>query len=145
MKKIVFSLMAATLCLLMTSCGSPASRLQSLADDIEKNGNDWTDADKWESVMEDLLTMTCDFLESNFNEDEVMEFGESLTNLVDALRGIDDNKALKAIKKAQKAMSKKKDLQKRLKSAQKKADKHSKDLDLDEDELREAFSGLYYL
>ena len=143
MKKILFSLMAATLCLMMTSCGSPASRVQSLADDIEKNGNEWTDADTWESVIEDFANATCDFLESDFTEDEAVEFGEACSAFMDAVRDIDDSKAKKAIKKAGKAIDKNKDLEKRIKKAAKRAEKYAKEQDFDEDDLREAFSGVY--
>lgn len=134
--------MAVTLCLMITSCGSPASKIKSLAQDIENSGNDWTEADQWENVMEDVATATCDFLESDFTEDEVIEFGEALSELADAIDDIDDSKAQKAMKKAQKAMSKKKDLEKRLKKAIKKADKHGEEIDIDEDALREAFRGI---
>ena len=135
--------MAATLCLMMTSCGSPASRVQSLADDIEKNGNEWTDADTWESVIEDFANATCDFLESDFTEDEAVEFGEACSAFMDAVRDIDDSKAKKAIKKAGKAIDKNKDLEKRIKKAAKRAEKYAKEQDFDEDDLREAFSGVY--
>ena len=145
MKKIIYGLMAATLCLMMTSCGTPASKIQSIADDIDKNGNEWTDADQWESVIEDVITTTCEFMESDFTEEEILDFAEALTNLGEAVKGIDDKKAKKAMEKAGKAINKKKDLSKRMEKAMKKADKRGKEIDLDEEEILEAFSGLYNL
>ena len=141
MKKILFSLMAATLCLMIASCGSPASKIKSLAEDIENNGNDWTDADQWQSVLEDFATAACDFLESDFTEDEAIEFGESCSEFIDAIKDIDERKAQKAMEKAGKAVEKNKELQKRLKKAGKRAEKYAEEQDFDEDELREAFRG----
>ena len=77
--------MAATLCLMMTSCGNPANRIKSLAEDISNTGNEWTDADQWESVMQDLATAMCDFLESDFTEDDIEEFADAASELSDAL------------------------------------------------------------
>lgn len=137
--------MAATLCLMITSCGNPASRIKSLAEDIENNGNDWTDADQWEGVMEDLATTICDFLESDFTEDDLEEFGDAASELADALKDIDEDKVFKAINKASKKIEKNKDLKKRMKAAEKKAKKRLKELDLDEDDMREIFRGISIL
>ena len=145
MRKTIFSLLAATLCLIITSCSNPVSKMQSLAEDIDNNGNEWTDADKWESVIEDAMTTTCEFMESDFTEEELLDFAEALTDLAKAVNDIDDRKAKKAMQKGGKAVNKNKELDKRMKKAMKKADKHGKDLDLDEDELLEAFSGLFSL
>ena len=142
MKKILFSLMAATLCLMMTSCGNPASRMKSLAEDISKNGNEWTDAEQWESVLEDMVNIACDFAESDFTEDDLEEWAVAASELYDALNEIDDSKALKAIRKASKKLEKDKELKKRMKAAEKAAMKHAKDLDLDEDDLRKMLSDL---
>ena len=119
--------------------------MQSLAEDIDNNGNEWTDADKWESVIEDVMTATCEFMESDFTEEELLDFAEALTDVGKAVNDIDDRKAKKAMQKGGKDVSKNKELDKRMKKAMKKADKHGKDLDLDEDELLEAFSGLFSL
>ena len=145
MRKTIFSLLAATLCLIITSCSNPVSKMQSLAEDIDNNGNEWTDADKWESVIEDVMIAACEFMESDFTEEELLDFAEALTDLAKAVNDIDDRKAKKAMQKGGKAVSKNKELDKRMKKAMKKADKHGKDLDLDEDELLEAFSGLFSL
>ena len=142
MKKILYSLMAATLCLMMTSCGNPASKLKSLAEDISNNGNEWTDADKWESVMEDLANTMCDFLESDFTEDDIEEFGDAASELAEALNDIDEEKVFKAVNKASKKLEKNKELKKRMKAAEKKAKKRIKELDLDESDLRDVFRGI---
>lgn len=131
--------MAATFCLMMTSCGNPISKIKSLTEDVENNANDWTDADQWVSFLEDMASTTCDFLESDFTEDELLEFGEAMSDLVDALRDVDDSKAEKAARKAGKTFEKNKEMKKRLEKAEKKAKKHAKDMDIDEDDLREAF------
>ena len=144
MKKFLYSLMAATLCLMMTSCGNPASRLKSLAEDISNNGNEWTDTEKWQSVLEDLATTACDFMESDFTEDDVEEFGEAVSELADALNDIDEDKVFKAISKASKKVEKNKELKKRMKAAEKKAKKHLKELDLDEDDMRDIFRGISF-
>jgi hypothetical protein len=145
MKKILYTLMAATLCLMVASCGNPASRIQSLAENIENNGDDWTDADQWEGVLEDFATATCDFLESDFTEDEAIEFGEACSSFMEAISDIDDRKAKKAMEKGAKAIGKNKELNKRLKKAGKRAEKYAEDQDLDEDEIRDAFRGIHLL
>ena len=140
MKKIIYSLMAATLCLMMTSCGNPANRIKSLAEDLSNNASEWTDADQWVSFMEDLATTMCDFLESDFTEDDIEEFGDAASEMVDGLKDlddeIDDDKVIKAINKARKKFEKNKELKKRMKAAEKKAKKRLKELDLDEGDLR---------
>lgn len=147
MKKILYSLMAATLCLMMTSCGNPASRLKSLAEDVSNNASEWTDADQWVNFMEDLATTMCDFLESDFTEDDLEEFGDAASELAEALRDLDDvieddKKIIKAVDKARKKIEKNKKLEKRMKAAEKKAKKHLKELDLDEDDMRDVFRGI---
>lgn len=146
MKKIIYGLMAATLCLMMTSCGNPASRIKSLAEDISNNASEWTDAEQWVNFMEDLGNTMCDFLESDFTEDDLEEFGEAASELADALKelddDIDDEKVIKAFSKANKKIQKNKELEKRMKAAEKKAKKHIKELDLDEDEIRDIFRGI---
>lgn len=141
MKKLLLCLMTATLCLMMASCGNPASKIKSLAEDISNNGNEWTDADQWEGVLEDYATSACDFLESDFSEDDAIEFGEACSEFIDAIEDIDGKKVQKALEKAAKAIEKNKDLQKRMKKAGKRAEKYVKEQDFDEDEIREAFRG----
>ena len=140
MKKFFYSLMAATLCLMMASCSNPASKLRSLAEDVSNNASEWTDADQWVSFMEDLATTMCDFLESDFTEDDIEEFGDAASELGDALEElddeIDDEKVIKAFSKANKKIQKNKELEKRMKAAEKKAKKRLKELDLDEGDLR---------
>ena len=132
--------MAATLCLMMASCSNPASRIKSLAEDLSNNASEWTDADQWVSFMEDLATTMCDFLESDFTEDDIEEFGDAASELGDALEElddeIDDEKVIKAFSKANKKIQKNKELEKRMKAAEKKAKKRLKELDLDEGDLR---------
>lgn len=143
MKKIIYSLMAATLCLMMASCSNPASKLRSLAEDVSNNASEWTDADQWVSFMEDLGNAMCDFMESDFTEDDIDEFGDAASELGDALEElddeIDDEKVIKAFSKANKKIQKNKELEKRMKAAEKKAKRRVKELDIDEDDVRDIF------
>ncbi len=135
MQKIFFSILAVLACAVMTSCGDPVSKVKSIAEQIEKEGNEWTDADQWESAANELLDAFCEFAESEFDEDQLSEGAEAVSDLISALTEVDDSKAIKAIGKAAKRLEKDKSLKKRMETASKKLEKRAKKLKVDEDEI----------
>ena len=135
MKKILYSLMAAMLCLVMVSCSNSTGTIKSIANDIKNNGNEWTDPDKWESAAKDFFVACCDFGESNFSEAEAKEFAKACMEVVDAIDGIDDREAQKALAKGLKRLGDDDELGDRLKEAFEKGKERLEELDIDKDDL----------
>ena len=138
MKKLAFGILALLVGIVISSCSKSAegskNSMESLADDISENGNDWDDPDKWESAMRDYAQTIIDFANSDPSKEECKSFAKAVKKFEKAAKKIKNEKALKALNKAQKAISKDKDLKKELKSAMKKLDKLDKKYKLSEDE-----------
>lgn len=138
MKKLVFGVCALFICFMMASCaGSPISKLKSITEDIEKNGNDWTDVEKWDEVLTEAANCVIAFAESDPSKEEIEEFVDVNDDLDSATRDIDDEKAEKALHKAQDKFEKNhkdlyKDLEKALKKIRKMTKKYEKDDDDDD-------------
>ena len=130
MKKILFSLMAATLCLMMTSCGDPTSTIKSLTEDIENNGDEWTDESQWDDSMVSFANACIDFANSDPDEDAYDDFIDACAEYYSAMYDISDKKAKKARDKAESKFDKNhKDLKKDLDKARRKLEKIKKDFD----------------
>jgi len=131
--------------LLLTACGNATSRVESLASDIEKNGNEWTDADQWEDAARDFFESCISIGESNFTEDQAKEFASACLDIAKAIASVDDRDARKALRSAMKRIEKDDDLGDRLKDAFETAKDRLEELDLkpedliDEDDIREAY------
>ena len=133
MKKLLFGLSAILLCFMMASCNNdPISKLKSISKDIEKNGNDWTDAEKWDEVMTEAFNTIIEFADSDPSKEELEEFSETIEELETAIDEIDDKKAKKALDKAKDKFDK--DLFKEERKAIKKLKKLSKKYDKDDDD-----------
>ena len=135
MKKLLFSLMAATLCLMIASCSSSSNKIKSIAEDIKNNGNEWTDPDQWERAADDFFVACCEFGESNFSEDEAKEFAKACMEVVDAFDNIDNKAAQKALAKGLKKLGDNDELGDRLKEAFKKGKERLEELELDPEDL----------
>ena len=78
----------------MSSCSTDyVGKAKDFVAEIEKNGNDW-DADKWESVMNDMLDLTLDFYKSSPTKEQYEEF--SKIKLEDALGKLKEDAQMKA-------------------------------------------------
>ena len=127
MKKLIFSLSAILMAFMMASCGDPTSKVKSLTEDIEENGNDWTDESQWDDAMVTLAEAMIDFADSDPDEDAYEDFKDALEECYAAVYDIDDKKAKKARDKASDKFDKNhKDLKKDMDKAEKKLKKLSK-------------------
>ena len=94
MKKVLFGLCALMVCCFMSSCSTDyVGKAKDFVAEIEKNGNDW-DADKWESVMNDMFDLTLDFYKSSPTKEQYEEF--SKIKLEDALGKLKEDAQMKA-------------------------------------------------
>ena len=119
MKKLVFGLCALLMCLMITSCGdnstgknedkdkkgtekveTPTSKFMSLAKNVEKNGNNWTDAEQWVEVMVEYANCMIEFSESNPTKEEYEDFRSAYKDLSYGFSKIDNSEAKKAMDKA---------------------------------------------
>ena len=126
MKKIIFGLGALMMLFVMSACsGGGASKIESLAKDVEKNSEDW-DTEKWVEVLKDAYQTGIDFYESEPKEKDFDKFEDAFEELDDAIRSSDSqNKFEKAIGKKE---------VKKLKDKFRKArDKAKKKIDKDDD------------
>lgn len=126
MKKIVFSLSAFVMCLILASCGNPTSTIASLTEKIEKQGDEWVDADKWEDALTEFAQAYCKFAESDPEEEEFTDFKYAVQDFHSACYSIDNKKAKRARDKAEKRVDKNKDLEKSMKAANKRLEKMEK-------------------
>ena len=127
MKKLILSLSAILMAFMMTSCGDPTSRVKSLTEDIEKNGNDWTDEAQWDDAMVTIAEAIIDFANSDPDEDAYEDFKDAVKDCYTAVDDIDDKKAKKARDKASDKFDKNhKDLKKEMEKAEKKLRKISR-------------------
>jgi hypothetical protein len=137
MRKVLFGLSAILMCVLLASCGSPMSKLQSIIDDMAENGKEY-DADKWESVIRDVADLQLAFWESEPTKAEIKEFDKLGKSFEKALSKVSKSKkAEKAFEKAYKALNKDKEFKKLIKDADKaesKARKAAKKADKDDDD-----------
>ena len=139
MKKLVLGVCALFICFMLASCGgSPTDKIKSITEDIEKNGDEWTDWEKWDEVQVEVANCLIEFAESDPTKEEYEDFKEAIEDMGKAARDIDDKAAKKARDKADDKFDKEhKDLKNDLKKAQKNlskiAKKYEKD-DEDEDE-----------
>ena len=137
MKKLLLGLSALLLCFMMASCGgSPTDKLKSLTKDVEKNGDDWTDAEKWDEFMTEAFNCIIDFAESDPSEEELEKFMEAIDDLDTATRDINDEKAVEAMDKAKDKFDRgllKKE-RKAIKKLKKLAKKYKKDDDDEDDD-----------
>lgn len=124
MKKILFSICAVFMAFMMASCGDPTSKVKSLTEDIEKNGDEWTDEEQWDSAYETIATCVIEFAESDPDQDAFEEFKDACEDCYSAMYDISEKKAIKARKKAEDKFEKKhKDLKKDMDKAEKKMKK----------------------
>ena len=144
MKKIVFSLSALLMCLMLASCGNAIQKMESLTEKVENQGDEWVDPDKWESVMRDCADIIIAFSETTPEEEEFESFGDAVKDFRSACYNIDNKKAKRARDKAEKRLDKDKNLEKKLKAAtkrlekmEKKFKKKNKDKDEDEEEMED--------
>lgn len=139
MKKLVLGVCALFICFMLASCGgSPTDKIKSITEDIEKNGDEWTDWEKWDEVQVEVANCLIEFAESDPTKEEYEDFKEAIEDMGKAAQDIDDKAAKKARDKADDKFDKEhKDLKNDLKKAQKNlskiAKKYEKD-DEDEDE-----------
>lgn len=125
MKKFVFSLSALMMLFMMASCGSGASKIESLAKDVEKNSDDW-DTEKWVEVLKEAYQTGIEFYESEPKEKDFDKFEDAFEELDDAISSSDSHN------KFEKAIGKKE--VKKLKDKFRKArDKAKKKIDKDDD------------
>ena len=144
MRKVLFGLGAILMCVLLSSCGNPLSKLQSLADDMAENGKDW-DEDQWESVLRDAAELELAFWESEPTKEEIKEYDKLDKVLSKAVKkATKSKKSEKALEKAYKALMKDKEFKELLKDgekaekkARKAAKKSAKDDDEDDDDDEE--------
>ena len=121
MKKVLFALFAAMFVgFAFTACGDKKSssneeeetdycaEAKDILDDIEKNGNDW-DAEKWESVMEDLIKLETDFYKSKPSKEDLKEFDRLGPKMESALVKLDDDAQTKMLNAMMKVSEKYKD------------------------------------
>lgn len=134
MKKMVFGLSALLFVFLFASCGNPTERIIKLTEDIENNGDDWEDQDKWEGVLKDYINACCDFADTDPTEEEVDDYDDACKDFWSAYNGVDGKKVKKARDKAAKAVEKDKDLKKKVKAADKKMEKIRKKFEKDDDD-----------
>lgn len=140
MKKILFGFCALIVGIMIASCNkssesadddtlsvSGVSYFESLAKDIEKNGDEW-DTEKWISVMKEASEKELAFWESDPSEKEVDEFDEACEEAADAIRNL-DSKALKKVKKA----ASKKEVEKIIEKSKKAEKKVRKKINKDDD------------
>ena len=132
MIKNVLGLCALLMCFMMASCGGsptnkfterkkekqkeevkvelvnkndkPADRIKSLAENIKKNGNNWTDKAIWESVMVESANGLIEFMESDPSKEEFEQFMNAYDDFTTAIREIDNKKAITAKENAGKNM-----------------------------------------
>lgn len=117
MKKVLFSLAALAMVFFMSSCGDPTKKIEKLTEQIEENGDDWKDVDKWESVLRDFADAFSEFVESDPTEEELDDFEEALKDFYRAVRNL-DGKAERMFDKANKKLDKDKDLNKKMEAVQ---------------------------
>ena len=137
MKKIVLSLSALFACLILFSCGNPISKMESLTEKVNKQGDEWVDPDKWESVMRDYADIVIAFSESTPTEEEFEDFSYAAKDFQSACYSVSNKKAKRARDKAEKRLDKDKKLEKQMKAANKRMSKMEKKFrkdDKDDDE-----------
>ena len=101
MKKLVLGVCALFICFMLASCGgSPTDKIKSITEDIEKNGDEWTDWEKWDEVQVEVANCLIEFAESAPTEEEFEEFREAIEDLAEAANDIDDKAAKIARDKA---------------------------------------------
>ena len=142
MKKIVLSLSALVMCLMLTSCGNPTSKIESLTEKIENKGDSWDDPDKWEDVLRDFADAYCSFAESTPEEEEFEDFKNAVSDFHSACYSVSNKKAKRARDKAEKRFDKDKKFEKQMKAANKRLEKmekkfRKKDRDDDEEETED--------
>jgi hypothetical protein len=136
MKRVVFIFAAVFMTAVLASCGGdPVSKVKKIAEQVEEEGNDWTDADQWETAAYDVLEAVEEFADSEFEEEDLSEGVEVFVDLVSALAGVDDSKAVKAIAKAGKRIEKDKSIEKRVEKVGEKLEKRVKKLKIKEDDI----------
>jgi len=119
MKRILMGLSALLMCILLTSCGSPADKLQGILDDMKANGKQW-DAEQWESTLREVADLQISFWESNPTKQEIKAFDKLGDKFETALTKIMKSKrAQKAIEKASKRLEKDKEFKKLIKQGEK--------------------------
>ena len=128
MKKVIYSLGTLLLCLVLASCSSGPDYIKSLAEDIEKNGEDW-DTEEWTEVLKNAQEKSLEFWESMPSEKEIDEFDDAIDELTDAINGLDR----KAQEKVMKARNKK-EVKKLVEKVRKAAEKARKKVDKDNDD-----------
>ncbi len=141
MKKLIYCLGALLLCLMMTSCGDPLEKLDSLIDQVKTEGKNMT-VDEWESFYRDLAQAHLDFWNSEPTKADIKKYNKLGDRFSDAIKKVSEKeKAQKNMEKAQKRLKKDdefqdfgKQIKKAEKKAKKKASKSEKDDDEEEDE-----------
>jgi GTPase involved in cell partitioning and DNA repair len=127
MKKLIYSLSVFLMAFMMASCGDPISKVQSLTEDVEKYGDEWTDESQWDDAMVTLANAMIDFADSDPDEEAYEEFKEAVEDCYSAFYDISEKKAKKARDKASDKFDKNhKDLKKEMDKAEKKLKKMSK-------------------
>ena len=128
MKKNIYRLATLFLCLLLTSCGAPLDKYQSLIDDMKENGKTW-DTDQWESFIRDVTETELAFWESEPTKGDVKNYEKLEKKATAALEKLlDKSKVEKAFNRAMKALDKDSDFKKLNKSRDKAEDKARKAL-----------------
>ena len=146
MKKLIFSISALMMCLIMTSC-SKLGKLQSMADDMKENGKSWT-ADEWEQYLLDMADATLAFWDSEPSKEDIKEYDKINKQMERTMEKVAKGKKVqKALDKAMKKLEKNRDfksavrklekLEKKARNASKKASRRSS-IDEDEEEAEEA-------
>ena len=121
MKKLIFSISALMMCLIMTSC-SKLGKLQSMADDMKENGKSWT-ADEWEQYLLDMADATLAFWDSEPSKEDIKEYDKINKQMERTMEKVAKGKKVqKALDKAMKKLEKNRDF----KSAVRKLEKLEK-------------------